>query len=326
MSFDNFIFSPRYNAKNSSQENLLVKLKNKLLRRGDEHNYNLFPAIAFIYYRDGKPKYRAINEFAPEDFAASLEKAECKIGENSFRLESAPYGSGYLLSINAKLRKNRHLEAHFEWLSVESDFTPDKDVNIKDAHSWNLVAARADVTGRISVADDKKKDVDVVHFRGTGYHDHNLDNRWLPRTVCDWQWGRAHFNDATAVFYRYKERGEQNPVTKLFTVKEGKLSECDAAYEELKFKRDKFGIKYPTRLNFITDNNTRLHVKQIKIIDSSFFYLRFLSEITLTFPDGEPHKIVGITEHLAPKALKYRWLDWLTNMRIGRNGKGSFLP
>jgi hypothetical protein len=131
---------------------------------------------------------------------------------------------------------------------------------------------------------------------------------------------------ATAVFYRYKEHGEQNPTTKLFTVKDGTLRECNAAYEEQKFKRDKFGIKYPTLLNFISENNTRLSVKQNKIIDSSFFYLRFLSEMTLTLPDGEPRQTVGITEYLAPKALKYRWLDWLTNMRIGRRGKGAFLP
>jgi len=323
---DNFIFSPRYNAKSSRQEKFLEKLKNKFLRKNSEHNYNLFPAIAFTYYCDGKLKYRAINEFAPEEFSASLEKAECKIGENLFRLESAPYGSGYLLSINAKLRKNRHLEAHFEWLSVESDFTPDKPINIQDSHSWNLAVSRADVTGKISVADDKGKGLDTVNFRGTGYHDHNLDNRWLPKTVCDWQWGRAHFSDVTAVFYRYKEHGEQNPMTKLFTIKDGNLRECDAAYEEGKFKRNKFGIKYPTQLKFISENNTHLSVKPVKIIDSSFFYLRFLSEMTLTLPGGEPRKTVGITEYLAPKALKYRWLDWLTNMRIGRKGKGAFLP
>ena len=70
----------------------------------------------------------------------------------------------------------------------------------------------------------------------------------------------------------------------------------------------------------------RLRVKQTKIIDSSFFYLRFLSEMTLTLRDGKPRQAIGITEYLKPKALKYRWLDWLTNMRIGRNGKGAFLP
>jgi hypothetical protein len=70
----------------------------------------------------------------------------------------------------------------------------------------------------------------------------------------------------------------------------------------------------------------RLRIKNNQIIDANFFYLRFLSEMTLTLRDGKPRKTIGITEYLAPKALKYGWLDWLVNLRIGRNGKGSYLP
>ncbi|MCY7347321.1 MAG: hypothetical protein LH614_13990 [Pyrinomonadaceae bacterium] len=319
---DNFIFSPRYNSTNRR----INKLAEKLRRKKDPQCQKCFPAIAFTYYRDGKPKYRAINEFLPEEFSADETKPSCRIGDNYFRLDTAPYGSGYTLSINAKLRKNRHLKANFEWLSVESDFLPDNPINAEDAHSWNLVTSRADVSGRINIIDDQSKSLDTVHFRGTGYHDHNLDNRWMPETVSDWQWGRAHFADATAVFYRYHEHGAAQPTTKLFTVRDGKLLDRDASYEETNFSRDVFGIKYPQRLTLVTEDNMRLRVKQSKIIDASFFYLRFLSEITLTLRDGKPRKTLGITEYLNPKALKYGWLDWLTNMRIGRNGKGSFLP
>lgn len=319
---DNFIFSPRYNSENRPHN----KLSEKLRRRKNLDCNRCFPALAFTYYRDGKPKYRAINEFAPEQFSASHETPSCKLGDNHFRLESAPYGSGYMVSINAKLRNNRQLKANFEWLSIESDFLPEKPIDLTDAHSWNLAVSRADVTGRITVDDPKGKSLDIVHFRGTGYHDHNLDNRWLPETVSDWQWGRAHFADATAVFYRYKENGEAKATTKLLTVIDGVLNDKNSSYEEQTFARDKFGIKYPQRITLVTEDNLRLRVKQTKIIDSSFFYLRFLSEMTLTLRDGTPRKTVGITEFLNPKALKYSWLDWLTNMRIGRNGKGSFLP
>ena len=319
---DNFIFSPRYNSENRPPS----KLAEKLGRKKPLDCNRCFPALAFIYYRDGKPKYRAINEFAPEQFSASQETPSCKLGDNSFRLESAPYGFGYMLSINAKLRNNRELKANFEWLSIESDFLPDKPINTSDAHSWNLAVSRADVTGRITVDDEKGKSLDVVHFRGTGYHDHNLDNRWLPETVSDWQWGRAHFADATAVFYRYQEHGEANAMTKILTVLDGVLDERNSSYEEQMFARDKFGIKYPRQITLAGEDNLRLLVKQTKIIDSSFFYLRFLSEMTLTLPDKTERQTVGITEFLNPKALKYPWLDWLTNMRIGRNGKGSFLP
>ena len=312
---DNFIFSPAYNR--SAQQNSKSKKQSAIKN---------FPALAFTYYRDGKPKYRAINEFSAEDFQSSAEKPACKIGDNFFRLESAAYGSGYIISINAKLRRNCYLTANFEWLSIESDFLPDKKISVDNAHSWNLAVSRADVTGKISVSGERGKNSDTVHFRGTGYHDHNFDNRWLPVTISDWQWGRAHFSDATAVFYRYKEITKEKPTTKIFIVRDDTLTEADAIYEEQNFARDIFGIRHPKQLSFSSETSARLAVKQTKTIDSSFFYLRFLSEMTLTLSDGKRRETLGISEYLAPKALKYRWLDWLVNMRIGRNGKGSFLP
>jgi carotenoid 1,2-hydratase len=321
---DNFVFSPRYNAPESSKFSVRTLFSNRrdLGARAKEK----VPAVAFIYYRDGKPLYRAINEFTEDAFAASAERPECRIGDNFFTYESAPYGSGYTIQINARLRKNRTVEAHFEWLSIESDFLPGCKGTLDGAHLWNLVAPRSDVSGRITVTDKNSRPLDVVHFRGTGYHDHNLDNRWLPSTVEDWQWGRAHFSDSTAVFYRYKEIGETCSVTKLMTVRDGRLRERDAEFEEQQMTRHIFGIRYPQRLTFTTADNMRLRVKQTALIDASFFYLRFLSEMTLTLRDGRPRRTIGITEHLAPKALKLRWLDWLINMRIGKRGKGAFLP
>jgi len=218
------------------------------------------------------------------------------------------------------------LEAHFEWLLIEADYTPEKCSAAESAHCWNMVAPRSDVSGKISIYDKKGKSIDVRNFRGTGYHDHNLDNRWLPETVQDWHWGRVHFADSTAVFYRYCETNKDDSTTKLLVISDGALRERDADYEESNFTRDKFGIKYPTEMSFVSEDNLHLVVKHQKIIDSSFFYLRFLSEMTLTLPDGKPRQTLGITEYLAPKALKFRWLNWLINMRIGRGGKGSFLP
>ncbi len=319
---DNFIFSPRYNR---AKQAVIAGQKINPQSQIPNPKSNV-PAVAFTYYRDGKPVYRAINEFNADEFSASETEPSCKIGENFLRFESAPYGSGYFISIKAKLRKNCSLEAQFEWLAIESDFLPNKPINETDAHVWNLVVSRADVSGRITVSNEKGKELNAVHFRGTGYHDHNYDNRWLPETVQDWQWGRAHFSDASAVFYRYKECGEEGDTTKLFTIRNGELLERDAEYDEQQMTRDIFGIRYPQRLTFTTEDNIRLRVKQTKVIDSSFFYLRCLSEMTLTLRDGKPRKSTGITEYLNPKALKYRWLDWLVSMRIGRNGKGSFLP
>ncbi|HVF30627.1 MAG TPA: hypothetical protein VNA22_06630 [Pyrinomonadaceae bacterium] len=302
---DNFIYSPRYNREKTGQ----VK----------------FPAIAFTYFADGKPVYRCVNEFTQPEFHADRETPEVRIGGSSFKFETASYGSGYSLKINAKLAGDRRLEAHFEWLLIESDFSSESFCYRESAHCWNMVAPRSDVTGRLTVFDKRGATIDVRQFRGTGYHDHCLDNRWLAKTVRDWHWGRAHYSDSTAVFYRYCEVGQHAPSTKLFVVKNGELRDRDVQYEEQNYVRDKFGIRYPTRLRLISEDNMRLRVKPIKVIDSSFYYLRFLSEITLTLRDGIPRKTSGITEFLAPKTLKYRWLNWLDDMRTGRNGKAPRL-
>ncbi len=313
---DNFIFSPRYNS-------FIKKVNNNSHIVSDEDQS--FPALAFIYYRNGKPIYRAVNEFPKDQFSAETDFPECTIGKSSFRFESAPYGSGYVLSINTKLPKNKWLEAHFEWLSIESDLLPRKNELKNSVHYWNLVAPRSDVTGKITIKNRRGKKKEEINFRGTGYHDHNFDNRWLPATVKNWQWGRSHFPDATAVFYRYCEVGSDETQSKLFLIKDNILTERNAEYEIQETGRDKFGLKYPKRMKILTEDNVKLRVKQQNVIDSSFFYLRFLSEMTLTLRDGKPRKTIGFTEHLAPKALKYRWLDWLINMRIGRGGKSPFL-
>jgi carotenoid 1,2-hydratase len=324
---DNFIFSPRYNKAVRSRESKAASRTEKTLdARLSTPGSQRFPALVFIYYKDGKPLYRAINEFPPERFFADETSPACRLGENEFKFESAPYGSGYLLNIDATLRKNHKLKARLEWLSIESDFLPEKDFAPQaNSHNWNLVAPRSDVTGKIEVFGQSGKLKNVHHFRGTGYHDHNTDARWLAETVQDWQWGRAHFTDATAVFYRYKETGAQ-PTTKLFLVKNGELQASDAVCVETDFARNIFGMKYPKALSFSTAEDVKFSVRQTKLIDASFFYLRFLSETEIKCPDGSRREAFASTEHLAPKALKYRWLDWLTNMRIGRNGKGSFLP
>ncbi len=332
--FDNFIFSPRYNKFCNQQ----IKKNNE--QNGEDSN-NLksqitnpesprFPAVAFTYYRDGKPLYRAINEFPAEDFFAETNFPACKIGDNSFQFEATPYGTRFVVEVNAKLRGNRKLFASLEWLIVERDYQPnskDSSQSLSDAHVWNLVSPRSDVTGKIEVSSAKDQLFDEIQFRGTGYHDHNIDSRWMPETVREWQWGRAHFEDATAVFYRYFPNSIANAETKVFLIHNNQFSAQNSNYQTAQNRRDRFGLHYPKTLSFsLNETGGNLLVGQNQVIDSSFFYLRFLSKMSLDLGDGRSREAIGITEQLCPNALRFRWLDWLINMRIGRNGNGSFLP
>jgi hypothetical protein len=190
-----------------------------------------------------------------------------------------------------------------------------------------MVAPRCRVTGGIAFVERDGRRTGARAFHGTGYHDHNRDHRWLPSAVAEWQWGRAHFPDATAVFYRYRERDEAAHTTRLFLVRDGALSKHHARFDAGRFRRHHFGLRYPQELSFeTTEPDATLHVSQSRVVDGSYFYLRFLGEATLEMRGAlSLQRAPAFTEHLAPRALRLRWLDWLTDMRIGRNGRASFL-
>lgn len=317
---DNFVFSPRYNSLCAAN----AKSKNQTSNSQIQH----FPAISFCLYRDGKPLYRAINETTHDEFESSTEFPFCRIGASDFRFEATPYGVRYILNVTANLRGGKKIKAALEWLVLERDYhqLETSKKSLSNAHLWNLASPRSDVTGKVEVFNSGGKQLDEIQFRGTGYHDHNFDSRWLPATVKEWQWGRAHFEDATAIFYRYWEINARAPISKVFLIKSDTLSQRDCALETAKLSRNHFGIVFPRTLKFAAGEDFILNVTQRKTIDASFFYLRFLSDMELDLGDGTPRRAVGITEHLAPRSLRWRALDWLINMRIGRNGRGAFLP
>ncbi len=299
--FDNFIFSPRYNSVN---------------QRKIENPEAIFPALALYYYRDGKPLHTVVCEHDKAAFTADGEIPSCRIGNNSFQFEAAPYGEGYLLQIDTELKNGGRLKANLEWLIVEGNFLPAAQRS-GGSHEWNLVAPRCDVTGKLDVSGRSGKK-ETLQFRGTGYHDHKSDSRWLPAVLRRSHWGRAHFADMTAIFYDYRELDSGEPVTRVLLSSVGGLQEKTAYSEAKIFRRNIYGLRYPQRLTFYTRGNLRLRIKQIQKIDSGFHYIRFLSEAVLTVGDGKPRKTVAITEFFDPKALKYRWLDWLVNRRINR--------
>ena len=311
---DNSVFSPRYNR----------RLRPRRVAAGDPISEDRFPAVFFAYYRNGKAIYRAFSEFTANAIDADRISPACRIGESSFRFDSAPYGSGYTIHIKLLLSRGRALEGKFEWLSVESNLSDDTGEEDHGGHNWNVVASRSDVSGRISIFDRRGSSIDLRHFRGTGYHDHESDSRSFADTMSEKAWGRVHFADTTAIFQMFSEIGCDD-YSKLLVVKDGRMLERTVRLDAQNFVRDKFGIKYPSRITLTSDDNIRLRVKPFQVLDSNFYSLRFASEMTLTLRDGKPRKSIGISELTAPRTLKYRWLDWLTDMRIGKNGKGAFL-
>lgn len=303
---ENFIFSPRYNSATQAE---------KTDRR--------FPALAYFHYRDGKAVQRVINEFDENEFESSVDSPRCRIGDNRFEIIEEKGGLKYVIDLNLIEKGHRPFKAHFEFDVMEKDIFPANDVRNASAHEWNLVAPRCRVYGyeRMSERDGLSFRRD---FRGTGYHDHNIDDRWLPDTVKTWDWGRVHLDDATIVFYDFIAV-DGNRVTKLVTSRNGVGSICNATVESKGPTLDVFGLSYPREISYRGDDGLILTVRNSRPVDSSFFYLRFVNDVTVTTPNGKIFEGRALTERLVPNALRFRWLDWLVNMRIGRGGKGAFL-
>ena len=307
---DNFVFSPRYNRDPGSAPT---------------------PALAVTWYRDGRVMLRSIREHAPTEFHASAVAPECRIADSGFGFEPAGEKTGgvYRVRLDLPWRKGARLSADLEWRVVDGDLiaAPSHD-DAAEAHEWNMVAPRCRVTGELTIT-GRAGDPGTQHFRGTGYHDHNRDDRFLTDAISEWQWGRAHFDDVTAVFYRFREHGRA-PVSRLLLVQNGDLRITNAAVQIDRARRHHFGLSYPPRLLFDATKHedgagARLMLDQARIVDGSFFYLRFAGQASLDIGDGIKREAPLVSEHLAPRALTFRWLDWLVNMRISRDARTAFL-
>ena len=330
-----FIFSPRFNR---HAQRAAARRRAGDAPASDEETRGLaaplggshaarFPAVAVSFYRDGRPLWRAVNEYAASEFDAGTRRPECRIGRSGFRLEDGPRGKVFRISLDETLRRGRRLHASLDWEldAAEGSGADGGAGGTSAAHEWNLVAPRCRVRGGLSVV-GRGRPVGELDFEGTGYHDHNRDRRWLPATVAEWSWGRAHFDDSTAVFYSYRERHAREAVTRLFLARGGALSAHPARLTPQGSRRHVFGLRHPRALTVEAETtHATFRVSQSRVVDGSYFYLRFVGEATLDTGDGRPRAAPALSELLAPRALNWRWLDWLTDMRIGRHGRAAFL-
>ena len=305
---DNFIFSPRNSDPMLSNGGEMVNIR-------AFETQTRYPAVSFTLIRDGQLLYRAMNEFSEEDLAPTPNAIGYRFGESSFCFETAQYGSGYMLSVVASLGAGRRLKADLEWLSVETDLTPEATVLPPECIGWNVVAPRSDVSGKIEVNEENRDLVESVFFLGTGRHDHVIDDRWLRETETRFHRGAAHFVDATALFGHFDEPADGMAESELILIRDGSMSVMNAWCEEQEIVRDRHGIRHASNLVFTSKEGIRLAVRCTSVLDSSFFYLRMLNDVSLTLEDGSVRTSEGLSELIAPQFQRHRWLDWLANLR-----------
>lgn len=300
--YDNYVLSPRFYS-NSSGDGTSIKI----------HKY---PAVSFLYARNGKPVFSTVNEFLAGEFRVMENGRGCKVATSSFELRTAEYGNGHLLKVDLRTVGGRRIQAEIEWVFIESDLLP--LVGEPAAAVWNIVAPRADVSGKIKYIGRRGGLKRQIQFRGTGYHDHVRSQNAHYRDLSSRMWGRAHFVDSTVIFERHV--GVQNVGAKgrLYLVRDGELHRREAVCEETEYRQNRWGLRIPQRVLFSTEDNIKLSVKPYAVIRSGFSEVKTLSDITLELRDGGARKTIGTVEFIDPRRMKYWLFRKISDLRIGR--------
>jgi hypothetical protein len=298
--YDNYVLSPRFVANSHYAENVT---------RAGRHR---FPAVSLTYSRGGRHIIGAVNEFVEADFSWS--GRECKVGESSFRIDSAEYGSGFVLKISLHAPRGRRIVAEIEWLLIEADLAK---LPKRGSAVWNAAVPRADVTGRIELRGRDGGAKETVHFRGTGYHDQVTSSNVHYRDLSSRMWGRAHFVDSTLIFDRLG--GVQNRFApgKLYIIKNGAISEHRADCSADDYRRDRWGLRVPHKVQFTSDEGIEVLVRPTSNLRSGFSEVKTLSQVSLRC-EGRTRSTVGLTEFVNPARMRSKFYRWISDLRIGR--------
>lgn len=219
------------------------------------------------------------------------------VGERSIRIagSGAHYDDGaYRIALDERSLRGEavHVEATFEPLANATSAGGEHAT-----HLWIAAAPRCRARVRIN----------EYTLEGIGYHDHNVGQRGLPDQFRTWEWGRAHFDDETFIYYATEEHGgARNARVLLEDVR-------DARIEREDIRRNIYRLPYARTLRI--ESGRRWTVEQSRIVDNGPFYLRFLS----TFRDDRGRTAVGFSEVLRPAALRWRWFWPLLDSRVRRH-------
>ncbi len=300
--YDNYVLSPRFVANSGTAADVVFSGRHR------------FPAVSFVYSVNGKPILHSVNEYVDGDFSSNA-GGGCSIVGSSFRVERAEYGSGYVVTIDLRTFGGRRIRAELEWLLIESDLTP--PLESRSAAVWNVVAPRADVSGKITLIGRRGKTRKMVQFRGTGYHDQVTSCNVHYRNLDSRMWGRAHFTDSTVVFERHGGVRDRAAPGKFYLIREGEINESEAVCDGSEYRRDRWGLMIPGQMTFET-GEIKISVTPVTAFRSGFSEVKMLSEISLDLNDGKVRKATGITEFVDPRRLKNPFVRWMSDLRIGR--------
>jgi len=214
-------------------------------------NKPLTPKMEITVTESDGTVHRSFTFFDAEEFSASVEGCDVRIGQSTVRGNLETY--------------TLHLEAE----NIEVDLVLDRvvpswrpgagkvyfDADRTDYLGWVVSIPHGTVTGTVVVGDV------TTNVTGSGYHDHNWANYPINKPIDHWYWGRTTVQDYTVLFFAAEgsRRWDHAPLN-LFMLAQGENILVSGA-EGLTLTPSEFTTTkppYPQELSLLVDQNDML--------------------------------------------------------------------
>lgn len=154
-----------------------------------ERNGPLKPNVSVTITRPDGTKAARFPIFSADQFSASQERCDVRIGPNWAR------GNLHRYEVHAEMDG---MSADLTFTGLVPPWRPGAGKvyfgDLKHYFAWLPSIPHGNVEGRLTYDGRAHK------VKGTGYHDHNWGNVGLNKVMDHWIWGRAHIGDYTLIY------------------------------------------------------------------------------------------------------------------------------
>lgn len=299
-------------------------------RRSDQPNPVDYAGFSFQLYEHGKETINFIKEGARELFASEDGGIGVRFEESRFVYD--PLRDEYRLSIDFQFpARDRSVHASFSFRPLHR-FDYRLDTSLHDGvdfhHHWVLSVPKAEVLGVLDTRALSSDERQVLHFRGRGYHDHNLGMVPMYESIDRWYWGRAFSERYDLIYYVVFLRGRASAPQAVMMLRDHESGEQSVLDEvrvsENSFRRGLFAPVHGRSLR-LEGGSVSVDIQHREVLDTGPFYLRYGSRFSMTIGAEQLDEVRGISEFLNPEALKSGVMRFFTASRVLRDGETSVM-
>lgn len=243
----------------------------------------------------------------PESTLSVGENRATRESDGSYLLEFSDHSKWFRTGVEGKLRVRP--------LAPGSDVIPlttEGDQGMEGTHEWQILASRAEVTGKITWNSRISRKPRTLELQALGYVDRNVGRLPISPKVGRWLWGRFQGSEKTIAYYRLDPANAPLDEPRARAVggaaglsrdhifhgdrTSGALVE-GGSLEPARVRRNRWGMPHPLEIRGQAGGRS-WRAQVVRVVDRGPFYVRCLSR--LSCDDEALDGVLGVTECFLP--------------------------